>query len=521
MPRSGKVRRVIDNDDAWILAFIDPPLTPEKIWSDMVAPHEGSPVDALLYSIGGHDVYDYETKIGLTGAEAYVNAENRNSANRGANLAYLMRNHGGPLTVLTEQCHRLGIDFMPSLRMNEHYPIPYDDPSYGKVRIEHPEWTIGRGKDLPENSTEWGVGRGLDYAVPEVRDYICSILIETIERWDVDGLELDFFRHPTYFNIQEAYSNRYLMTDLVRRVRRRMDEIGLQRGKGLDLMVRVPATIERCEGLGLDILKWIDEGLVDIVVAGGGFIPFEMPMEQFVEAAQGTDTLVYGCLEGYRPAVDELTLRAIASRYWSAGIDGLYLFNFYSMPRDWKRDVLGRLTDREGLKRLMKRYETDPRDRFSPTGYLQLTFLNAIPRTQLPVTLRETSNGEGLVVKMDITEDFEKATAEGAMGTCTLSLLFDNLSSDDDVRIKLNGTDLGTVSRSTDGWTREFYQASWNVYPSGTLTEHMPGVSLDVDVTAPPLASGVNEIEVELVTSDSSRENDLVLQQIRLWVRYE
>ena len=65
-----------------------------------------------------------------------------------------------------------------------------------------------------------------------------------------------------------------------------------------------------------------------------------MPMEQFVEAARGTDTLVYGYLEGYRPAVDELTLRAIASRYWSAGIDGLYLFNFYSMPRDWKRDVL-------------------------------------------------------------------------------------------------------------------------------------------------------------------------------------
>jgi len=126
-----------------------------------------------------------------------------------------------------------------------------------------------------------------------------------------------------------------------------------------------------------------------------------------------------------------------------------------------------------------------------------------------------------LVVKMDITEDFEKATDKGTMGTCTLSLLFDNLSSDDDVRIKLNGTDLGTVSRSTDGWTREFYQDSWNVYPSGTLTEHMPGVSLDVDVTAPPLASGINEIEVGLVSSDSSRQKDLVLQQIRLWVRYE
>ena len=108
-----------------------------------------------------------------------------------------------------------------------------------------------------------------------------------------------------------------------------MDEIGEERGKGLDLMVRVPATIERCERLGLDIHEWVEGYLVDVVVAGGGFIPFEMPIREFVDLAEGTETLIYGCLEAYRPAVDELTLRAIAARYWDAGVDGLYLFNFY------------------------------------------------------------------------------------------------------------------------------------------------------------------------------------------------
>ena len=71
MPRSGKVRRVYDNDDAWIMAETDPPLTPDIMWSDMIEPHEGSPVDGWLYSIGGHDVYDYETGIGERTSQAY------------------------------------------------------------------------------------------------------------------------------------------------------------------------------------------------------------------------------------------------------------------------------------------------------------------------------------------------------------------------------------------------------------------------------------------------------------------
>ena len=520
MPRSGKTRRVFDNDDAWIMAETAPPLTPEKMWSDMIGPHEGSPVDALLYSIGGHDVYDYETDIGLRTTDAYAIRGSQKQRRRGANLRSLVENHGGPMAIMTEQCHRLGIDFFPSMRMNEHYDIEPSDPSYGRFRLDHPDWTIGRGEDLPKPSMDWGVSTGLDFAVPEVRTYIASIVLETIERWDVDGLELDFFRHPTYFNIEEAYSNRYLMTDMVRHIRGRMDEIGEERGKGLDLMVRVPATIERCEHLGLDIREWIAEGLIDLVVAGGGMVPIEMPMREFVEVAEGTGTLIYGCLEAYRPAVEEMTLRAIAARYWDAGVDGLYLFNFYSMPQSWKRDVLGRLYDKEGLRRLDKMYDTDDRERFQPTSHLHFAFLNAIPRAQLPVTLRQTVTGNGVVVEMDIAEQFDDAKANRALGSCSLGLLFEHLSAEDEIEVLLNSTLLDSGRRSSDGWTREFYEDDWNAYPSATRIEAVPGETIEFDVSAPPLQKGVNEVEVRLASTDGDRADPVVLKQIRVWVRY-
>ena len=496
------------------MAETKPSLTPDIMWFDMIEPHEGSPVDGWLYSVGGHDVYDYETDIGERTSEAYAERGERRQRNRGNNLRHMIDHHGGPMSVMTEQCHRLGMDFLPSVRMNEHYDIDPDDPSYGKLRRDRPELTIGRGKDLPEPSMEWGVGTGLDYALPEVREYMSSIALETVERWDVEGVELDFFRHPTHFNIEEAYSNRYLMTDMVEKIRRRMDEIGEARGKGLDLMVRVPASIERCERLGLDIREWVESYLVDVVVAGGGFIPFEMPIREFVDLAEGTETLIYGCLEAYRPAVDELTLRAIASRYWDTGVDGLYLFNFYSMPKEWKRRVLRDLIDRDGLRRMDKRYETDDRTRFVPTSHLHLTFLNAIPRAQLPVTLRRTETGSGVNVAMDMPESFRNAHT-------TLGLRFGGLAENDVIEVAVNGLALPDAPAKGDGWTHVFYEEGWNKYPSETKTEDLPGETLAYDLAPTVLQRGMNTVEVKLASEDPARNDDLELRQVRVDVRYE
>ncbi len=523
MPRSGKTRRVLSNDDAWILGFSEHPLTPEEMWDKMIGPHEGSPIDGFLWSIGGHDVYDFETNIGERFGQSYDELDEPRQRDKAANLSYLIENHGGPVTVISELCRKAGMDFFPSVRMNEHYDMDVASPGYSRLRRERPELLIGRvGEDLAAGTLDWGIRTGLNYAFPEVRSYMSSIIIELLERFDVDGIELDFMRHPAFFRVEEAYSKRYLMTDLVRYVRQRMDELGAERGRPLDLIVRVPPTLADSARIGLDAETWIKEGLVDILVAGGGFIPFEMPIGGFVETAKGTGCLVYGCLEALRPAVDELTLRAIAARYWDAGVDVLYLFNFYSMSSDWKRDVLGRLTDRGTLAGLDKRYEMDKSGRFKPTSQLGFSFRNAIPLTQIPVGLETTLSGRGAVLRMDIADDVEGAKASGVSARCTLGLLFENLGADDEIEVNLNGTPLvwADGEKSSGGWSRVAYEDGWNIYPSRTKVDTEPGASVEFEVGAPPLKHGANEIEVRLVERDNGHDEELVLKDVRVWVSY-
>ena len=52
-----KYRRVLCNDDGWIMGTSEPPLSVDQIRDKMISPCEGTPVDTFLRSIGGHEVY--------------------------------------------------------------------------------------------------------------------------------------------------------------------------------------------------------------------------------------------------------------------------------------------------------------------------------------------------------------------------------------------------------------------------------------------------------------------------------
>ena len=42
----------------------------------------------------------------------------------------------------------------------------------------------------------------MDYGRPEVREKVYRILADVAGRYDVDGIEMDFFRHPVLFAAQ-------------------------------------------------------------------------------------------------------------------------------------------------------------------------------------------------------------------------------------------------------------------------------------------------------------------------------
>ena len=276
-------------------------MTVADLKEKVVDAYRGTPA-ALWWSVGDREIYHYETEVGeIIGqgyeslddtAFSYVHAQTPGVLKRIAeNTRGLIEATGGPMTVLSRLCRDAGLEFFPRVRMNSHYKVDSASPAYGRFRREHPELLIGRPSEaIAQGSLEWGIRTGLNYAFPQVRAHMAAVIIELFERFDVDGVELDFMRHPTLFRPEEAYSYRYLMTDLLVYVRRRMDEVGAARDRPLRLAVRVPPTLADAARVGLDVAEWMALGLVDIVVVGMGMIPFEMPIEQFVEDGAGHPT---------------------------------------------------------------------------------------------------------------------------------------------------------------------------------------------------------------------------------------
>ena len=524
---------VIFTDDAWILGATEKPVTIQDLKEQVVDSYAGTG-GALWWSVGDHEVYHYETQVGeIFGAgfeeldpesHSFVHTATPGVGHRLAqNIRSLMESGGGPLQALVELCGEAGLPFFPRVRMNSHYEIDPAHPAYGRFRREHPELLIGRpGEDIPEGTVEGGLRTGKNYAFPEVCAYMAAVIFEVFERFDVDGVELDFMRHPGFFRLEEAYANRYLMTDLVRHVHQRLLQVSTERGKELLLAVRVPPTLADSTRVGVDVAQWMDEGLVDIVVVGGGFIPFETPVEEFVRAARGTDCLIYGCIEATR-YIDEKHLRALASRWWHDGADGIYLYNFYTMAAEWNQRIFEQLSDPAAMTRLDKCYGLDRAGAFFPCSGHSCGFRYASPSTQLPVALEENFEGRGPALCIAVADDLELARADNALGTCGLTLRLDHFTADDRLEVRLNQVEIPWSSGrvSFDGWKRlQIDSLFWSRYPTYPVEVEQPGISVEYEISAPPLGQGENQVEVRLVSKNPRQGEKVVLLDVQISINY-
>ena len=75
------------------------------------------------------------------------------------------------------------------------------DWGLARWKREHPEYIMGVKSDYDAypatDPREWWTL--CDFAKPEVRCYLLRIFGDICNRYDIDGVELDFIRHPLYF----------------------------------------------------------------------------------------------------------------------------------------------------------------------------------------------------------------------------------------------------------------------------------------------------------------------------------
>ncbi len=251
-----------------------------------------------------------------------------------------------PLEVMAEYCHDNGIEIFWSMRMNDthdaYYPKEAQHPYWSYFKEQHPEVLFGTRQDRPQ----FGNWSAVDYASPLVRDLVFDVFREICTGYDVEGVEMDFFRHLVFFRTvaeggEATEGELEMMTDLVRRIRKMTEEVGMRRGRPILLTVRAPDSLPFCKAIGLDLERWLDEGLIDLLVAGGDFRLNRW--EYAADLAEQYDLPVYADLDpairrGLRGPFDRNSIeshRGRALNAWRAGVDGIYLFNHFNPRAPW------------------------------------------------------------------------------------------------------------------------------------------------------------------------------------------
>ena len=355
------------------------------------------------------------------------------------------------------RCRYRGIAPWISIRMNDvHYNNNLDHPFHD---------AIFRKPELFRKNDPGYFARGLDYAHAEVRDHYLKLIAEVVDRYDVDGIELDFLREPYLFSAGEEYAGTVVLTQWLREIRQLTERATSLRRHPVRLSVRVPSEPEVALGLGLDAPTWAKTGLVDLVVIGPRWrtLHFDLPIQEWRRLLGDRVSLAGGLEVNYQPepsqparwvTSEEAVGAALA--VWSAGADAVYLFNYFqnSHPR-WSPEVyqhtLNACGSPERLKQMPRVHSVTERDIAVPSK---------VRRVRLPVT------GSSLSFRLPL------GPRPPADWKAEVTVQFaDPIPSKDTLNVTVNGA-LGTLitDRSANAETALFFLPPSAVAGDGTDT---------------------------------------------------
>jgi len=334
---------VLFNHDAGAgaLTQYEPPITDRQLCRQLNE-LEGTSVNVFLFccNIGG-DMFLYPTKVGepcgakvtdLSKVHKHYREEMRRTA---GNLKHIQASGTDPIKIVRRRAHELGMKFWITMRMNE---IHEDDVRWramvSQFKMDNRHLLLQKEyplKGYTGYAKTFGYSYAWDYGRKETRDHILAVLREMLDRYELDGLELDFMRHPMFF--RRGQQNASLMTDFVRKVRAEVNRVSKEKKRKIHLAVRVYPHFSQNEQIGLDPRVWIKEELVDLVTPMDvGYTDMQPNLREFVQAARGTGVKIAGGLEGavrdYGGHLSKQQAFAAASAFLEQGAQAIYFFNY-------------------------------------------------------------------------------------------------------------------------------------------------------------------------------------------------
>jgi hypothetical protein len=241
-----------------------------------------------------------------------------------------------PYAIWIARARERGLSPWLSMRMNDIHSVDVPESfMHSEFWRANPRW-----RRVPGGPVQPWVNHALNYAHAEVRAHQAAFLQELFERYDPDGVELDWMRFGFHLTPGREREEAPLLDAFVRDARRLADDWSRRRGHPIRLGVRVPAHPDAAAGLGLDAIRWARAGWVDLIVpcpfwrTSDFDIPVEIWRERLgadaarVAVVPGFEHNLRAWLTGVTVPNDLATLRGFAASAQHRGADSLYLFNW-------------------------------------------------------------------------------------------------------------------------------------------------------------------------------------------------
>ena len=429
-------RRIIYDNDGNEPFFEMKGLTRNEFLERRTAPLAGSQVDTLIYC--GNAGFGLSTRKTAVWNLHRFQAEPHTESKFGA----LLDAGIDTLQVMVEFGHEHGMEVFTSIRMNDTHDAGAS--VLARARIEntpfkkgHPERLLGTPLQRPRH----GGWAAVNYARQDVQNSLFRYAEEAMVNYDLDGVHLDFFRHPVFFPSTAAGQlatdeERRHMSKLLRRIRTRADEIGRARNRPLLISVRVPDSARYCHDIGLDLENWLAEGLVDMLVVASYFQLNDWSVS--ADLGHRYKVPVYPSLDESRVPVEldgkarnsPESFRARAAVALDSGCDGIATFNLFN-PRS---PIFRECGDAAQLRQLPRRYFASPIGLRKAAGgnlpteaYCQIETLN--PERPKPLI-----HSEPVSARLNLGAGFETLPGQRA----ALQLRFTGVVNPQQVQVTLN-----------------------------------------------------------------------------------
>jgi hypothetical protein len=211
-------------------------------------------------------------------------------------LEWAIANNQESFRIMPEKCHRAGMEFHASIRVNlfarneQKFLSNAEDFMNGRFWKAHPELRI------PKDGMD-GAGHKLDFGKKEARDYITGLFAEMLRLFPgIDGINIDTTRWPPVMDIKRHTPETFLT--FVRELRETADQAAKERGRYVKVSVSMVDNYHARRPLAdqkIDVESLVASRLLDFVCVQA------FDLRPFAETAHRYHTPLYGIREADMP----------------------------------------------------------------------------------------------------------------------------------------------------------------------------------------------------------------------------